>query len=105
MTPDEVRMLDNKYALLFIRGERPLQDFKYDILKHPNVALTTDGSAAPYQHGADTLSIASIQLDENLISQAEEPDLAGCDFELLTEEELEEQFNKNGGTIHEEEHA
>lgn len=105
MTPDEVRMLDNKYSLLFIRGERPLQDFKYDILKHPNVALTTDGSAAPYQHGADTLSIASIQLDESLISQAEEPDLAGYDFELLTEEELEEQFNKNGGRIHEEEHA
>jgi type IV secretion system protein VirD4 len=105
MTPDEVRMLDNKYSLLFIRGERPLQDFKYDILKHPNVALTTDGSAAPYQHGADTLSIASIQLDENLISQAEEPDLTGYDFELLTEEELEEQFNKIGGTIHEEEHA
>lgn len=105
MTPDEVRMLDNKYALLFIRGERPLQDFKYDILKHPNVALTTDGDAAPYQHGADTLSIASIQLDENLISQAEEPDLTGYAFELLTEEELEEQFNKNGGTIYEEEHA
>ena len=105
MTPDEVRMLDNKYSLLFIRGERPLQDFKYDILKHPNVALTTDGSAAPYQHGADTLSIASIQLDESLISQAEEPDLTGYDFELLTEEELEEQFNKIGGTIHEEEHA
>ena len=105
MTPDEVRMLDNKYSLLFIRGERPLQDFKYDILKHPNVALTTDGSAAPYQHGADTLSIASIQLDESLISQAVEPDLTGYDFELLTEEELEEQFNKIGGTIHEEEHA
>ena len=42
MTTDEVRMLDNKYALLFIRGERPIMDLKYDILKHPNVDLTAD---------------------------------------------------------------
>lgn len=35
MTPDEVRTLDNDYALLFIRGERPVMDKKYDILKHP----------------------------------------------------------------------
>ena len=34
LTPDEVRMLDNKYALLFIRGERPIKDFKYNILKN-----------------------------------------------------------------------
>ena len=46
MTPDEVRMLDNRYALLFIRGERPVMDLKYDILKHPSVRLTTDGQAA-----------------------------------------------------------
>jgi type IV secretion system protein VirD4 len=101
MTPDEVRMLDNKYALLFIRGERPVQDFKYDILKHPNVALTTDGSAEPYRHGEDTLSIASITLDEALLSQAEEPDITGYDFELLTEEELEAELNENGGLQHE----
>ena len=44
MTPDEVRMLDNRCALLFIRGELPIMDEKYDILKHPNVSLTTDGS-------------------------------------------------------------
>ena len=49
LTPDEVRMLDNRYALLFIRGERPILDEKYDILKHPNVALTTDGKAPPYE--------------------------------------------------------
>ena len=35
-------MLDNQYAILFIRGERPIMDFKYDIMKHTNVALTTD---------------------------------------------------------------
>ena len=44
MTPDEVRMLDNRYAILFIRGERPILDEKFDILKHPNVGLTTDGN-------------------------------------------------------------
>ena len=50
MTPDEVRTLDNDYALLFIRGERPVMDKKYDILKHPNIKLTEDGGATPYVH-------------------------------------------------------
>ena len=50
MTPDEVRTLDNDFALLFIRGERPVMDKKYDILKHPYNKLTEDGSAAPYVH-------------------------------------------------------
>ena len=52
MTPDEVRLLDNRYAILFIRGERPVLDFKYDLLKHPNLALTADGDRANvYEHG------------------------------------------------------
>ena len=50
MTPDEVRTLDNDFALLFIRGERPVMDKKYDILKHPYIKLTEDGGAAPYVH-------------------------------------------------------
>ena len=45
MTPDEVRLMDNQYAILFIRGERPILDFKYDIMKHPNIALCADGGA------------------------------------------------------------
>jgi len=49
LTPDEVRLLDNRYALLFIRGERPIIDDKYDIMRHPNISLTTDGGAAPIQ--------------------------------------------------------
>ena len=99
LMPDEVRMLDNQYALLFIRGERPIQDFKYDILKHPNVKLTTDGGAEPYRHGEDTHSIASIQLDPQLLKQAAEMELdAGeHDFILLTEEELEEYIKTHGG--------
>jgi len=57
LTPDEVRMLDNKYALLFIRGERPVKDLKYDILKHPNVKYTTDGSGEVYVHGFNDYSV------------------------------------------------
>ena len=62
LMPDEVRMLDNQYAILFIRGERPVLDFKYDILKHPNVALTADGKAGVYQHGAVRSDIATIEV-------------------------------------------
>lgn len=52
LTPDEVRMLDNDYAILFIRGERPVLDKKYNIMKHPNIKLTEDGGAAPYRRPA-----------------------------------------------------
>jgi type IV secretion system protein VirD4 len=66
MTADEVRMLDNKYAIVFIRGERPVLDYKYDIHTHPNVELGADGGAGVYKHGvikypADGLQIVSIE--------------------------------------------
>ncbi|MGM9916903.1 VirD4-like conjugal transfer protein, CD1115 family [Anaerotignum sp.] len=48
LMPDEVRMLDNDYALLFIRGERAVSDKKYDLMKHPNIKLTEDGGAESY---------------------------------------------------------
>lgn len=60
LTADEVRMLDNRYALLFIRGERPIKDLKYDIAKHPNVRLGADGGGRAYMHGEDNLSVAAI---------------------------------------------
>ena len=96
MTPDEVRMLDNKYALLFIRGERPIQDLKYDILHHPNVSLTTDGGAPAYKHGEDTRSIASMEFsfDPKVIKEAEKIGADNHDFILLSEEELEELLNE-----------
>ena len=92
MTPDEVRMLDNRYALLFIRGERPIQDLKYDILHHPNVALTTDGSAPAYTHGEDTRSIASMafSFDKKAVKNAEKLEAEKHEFLLYSEEELEE---------------
>lgn len=58
LTPDEVRMLDNRYALLFVRGERPVVDEKYNLLKHPNIAFTPDGGGKPYRHdGLDALPV------------------------------------------------
>lgn len=50
LTPDEVRMLDNSKALVFIRGERPVMDDKYELMGHPNISLTEDGGAPPYLH-------------------------------------------------------
>lgn len=55
MTPDEVRLLDNKNAIVFIRGERPVIDEKYDLMKHPNIQFTEDGGAAPYVHSPHCL--------------------------------------------------
>ena len=94
MTPDEVRMLDNQYALLFIRGERPVRDMKYDILKHPNVALTTDGGAAPYEHGLDTRSIAAISINNQHLNDAVQIEEPVHHYELLSSEELEEKIKE-----------
>lgn len=63
LTPDEVRMLDNRKSLLFIRGERPVIDEKYDLLRHPNIKWTTDGGAAPYEHGEVTRATATIKIE------------------------------------------
>ena len=52
MTPDEVRLLDNSKCILFIRRERPVVDYKYNLLKHPNIRCTEDGGAAPYDYTA-----------------------------------------------------
>ena len=52
LTPDEVRMLDNRYALVLLRGEAPVIDKKYNLLRHPNIKRTADGGAVPYVHNA-----------------------------------------------------
>ena len=95
MTPDEVRMLDNRYALLFIRGERPVMDLKYDILKHPDVRLTADGKAESYIHGIPWDAGSSIELvyDPELIRAASDNsqviELTDSDYVLLSEEDVE----------------
>lgn len=94
MTPDEVRMLDNRYALLFIRGERPVEDLKFDILKHPNIALTADGGAGPYRHGEDSISIAALSIDENLLKKAGAEPVSEDEYLFFCEEELEELLQK-----------
>ena len=94
LTPDEVRMLDNQYAILFIRGERPIMDFKYDILKHPNVARTADGKAEPYKHGEVTKDIASIFIWDIDPKKLPDVNLEETTWELLSDEELEAQFSK-----------
>ena len=95
MMPDEVRMLDNRYALLFIRGERPVKDLKYDILKHPNVRLTVDGKAQPYIHGSTDKAVSTIMFLEDkkeIEMEASITDVLESDYEILSEEDLEEQF-------------
>ena len=89
LTPDEVRMLDNRYAILFIRGERPVLDFKYDILKHPNVALTADGKAGVYEHGEVKSNVATIELLSFDKFKAPETEVAETNYELLSDEDFE----------------
>lgn len=94
MTPDEVRMLDNRYALLFIRGERPIMDEKYDIMKHPDIALTTDGKGKAYRHGEITQAVATVGFSENheMDEAVKEMSEALEECRLFSEEELEELY-------------
>ena len=84
LTPDEVRLLDNDYGLLFIRGERPVFDKKYDILKHPRINETTDGNAKPYLHGKIKYSIDDWQ---NIL-------LIDREYELLSDEDMDNYFKQ-----------
>lgn len=89
---DEVRMLDNRYALLFIRGERPVMDLKYDILKHPNIRHTEDGGAEPYEHGTSPSSIATIsafRMDNAALEEIPDVSIDASNYELWSEEDFE----------------
>lgn len=79
LTADEVRLLDNNYGLLFIKGERPVKDKKYDLLKHPNIKQTLDGGCEPYIHGQTHHFIDDWQ---NIL-------LTNNEYELLDAEETE----------------
>lgn len=92
MTPDEVRMLDNNLALLFIRGEAPLMDEKYDLLKHPNIKYTTDGGAAAFTHGGTENAVADMvigRLTPGDLANIKEPETL---YELLSDEDMENIF-------------
>ena len=98
MTADEVRMLDNRNAILFIRGERPVMDLKYDIMKHPNVALSADGKAEPYIHGDTKDAMGTIVITGPVdIDEREEREPQESGFELLTEDEIENEIQRTEG--------
>ena len=99
LTPDEVRMLDNRYSILFIRGERPVIDLKFDLHRHPNIRKTADGKAKRFIHGRSIGSFGDITVleDEELEKVKEFVTINGeidSDYLLLSEEDLEEKFNK-----------
>ena len=91
MLPEEVRMLDNRYALLFVRGENAVMDEKYDLMKHPNIALSTDGGAAPYEHG-----LAPLAFDPETIILDDESYvvLSSEEIQEILEEEREKQYQE-----------
>jgi len=98
MTPDEVRMLDNKYAILFIRGERPIKDLKYDILKHPNISLTADGHAPSYEHGKVNNAIATITVDYDAINyDFKDIEVVANNYEVISSEDMESYLNRKKG--------
>ena len=82
MTVDEVRKLDTNKAILFIRGEDPVIDRKYNLKRHPNIKLTSDGKAKPYIHkpqGAPDYALPDLpyafkSLDDYDFIDVEEPE-------------------------------
>ena len=94
LLPDEVRMLANEKAILLIRGEKPVIDYKYDILKHPNVKYTADGQGKIYEHGivnkaTGTISLLKLEDLEKLKNTKELDNKEDTDYELLSEEDIE----------------
>ena len=98
LTPDEVRMLDNRYAILFIRGELPVMDLKYDILKHPAVDLTADGKGGVYQHGKVTSNVATIEVQYLDPDTMPDTEVSETTYELLSDEDFNSETNNNTTT-------
>lgn len=84
LTPEEIRLLDNQKAILLIRGERPLLDDKYDLMKHKNVRYTEDGGAGAYDYAKTPKAHEDLQINIERIE----------DYELLASEDIlgSEQF-------------
>lgn len=87
-------MLDNRYALLFIRGEQPIMDEKYDLLNHPNVKYTPEKGGKPYVHGSTELSVASLSPTTTDGANARFINLSETEYELLSDEEIEAELLK-----------
>ena len=101
LTPDEVRLLDNNYALLFIRGERPIKDFKFNLKEHFNSSYTPIGnkSVNPYIHGGTENAIGTITFDiEDISFNTEELNnlqIDEIDVEILSNEEIENMYKED----------
>lgn len=101
LTADEVRLLDNNYALLFIRGERPVKDFKFNLKKHFNSIYTPIGNRRikPYIHGGTENAIGTISfnIDDIQIDTKDIIDLEtkATDKELLSNEEIENMYKED----------
>lgn len=92
LTLDEVRLLDNSNALIFIRGEKPIMDKKFDILSHPNIKFTEDGGAVAYKHNKDN---SRFKEDISFTN----PETVKF-IEFKEENQNEEKGNKNGKHEH-----
>lgn len=105
-TPDEVRKLDNKKCIVFIRGFDPVVDYKYVPFKHPMFSQTEDGGALPFEgtvkahitkSGAPYifLSPKALKYYENLKEKGENVYIDSLKYEefmLLGKEELNKRF-------------
>ena len=99
LTLDEVRLLDNSNALIFIRGEKPIVDKKFDIMSHPNVNLTADGGAKPYVHIKQSKYIRqnlSVKIDDSFTINEDTIKNSGIAFVDIPPEatELEQEEKK-----------
>ena len=92
MTIDEVRKLDTNKAILFIRGENPVIDRKYNLKRHPNIKLTSDGKAKPYIHkpqGAPDYALPDLPYAFKSLDDYEFIDTEDTEHESEQEEPLE----------------
>lgn len=89
LTPDEVRLLDNAKALVFLRGERPVMDDKYDLARHPRIRQTSDGGYRPFLHGSAPRAAACISVAHDAPEGLQPTALpSGRELVALTEDEI-----------------
>ncbi|MCM1497901.1 MAG: type IV secretory system conjugative DNA transfer family protein [Clostridium sp.] len=106
-TADEVRKLDNKKCIIFIRGFDPIMDAKFVPFSHPAFSQTADGKGAPYVHVAkqtgnaekpyQLLTKKSLSYFEGLKNKGENvyiDTLTYEEFGVLTELDVEKRFLK-----------
>lgn len=83
LLPDEIRKLDNRFAILLLRGEAPMLDEKYNLLSHPNISHTTDGGAPAFDHTLAPRAVDDVSIDLTHID----------DYELFDADDILNDFN------------